>query len=766
MQELQAFDVAVFRWINQSGSNSFCDAVMPFFAWNPFFVPAVMLAALGLLWKGGRRGSVCLFLLALAILVTDGVVCHTLKEAIHRARPFAALENVRLLVGQGGSGSMPSSHAANWFAATLVLFVYYRKSLAFMLPLAVIVSFSRIYDGVHYPSDVLAGIVLGAGSAAAVVWSVDRLWRGLGPAWLPALWQRCPSLMRVDEPVPDGDRHAEDPDAGRLSMNRPGFGVPPLGGPEAPEPAEAGTPNGLWPVSRSARNNGLPTALPEAQWLRLGYLAIALVLAIRLLYLAGDKIELSQDEAYQWIWSKHLALSYYSKPPMIACLQFLSTHLWGDTAFGIRFLSPVIGAIASLIWLRFLAKETRARAGVLLVLVTTTTPLLAVGSILMTIDPPTVLFWSAAMVTGWRAVQSGSTRHWLWTGLWMGMGFLTKYSTPLQLMCWAVFFLLWKPARAQLRQPGPYLALAVVLGCTIPVLIWNWQHGWITVTHLASRGGLDSPWQFTGRFFAEFTGAQLGLLNPVCFLAMLGAVAGFWRHYRKSPFHLYLFSMGAPVFLFYWAYTLRARVQPNWVAPAILPLFALMILYWEARWLAGDRSVTRWLKLGLGLGAVLVVCLHDTNLIGKAFGRPLPPRLDPLRRVRAWEETARVVGNARQALLVEGKPVFIIGDHYSLTSLITFYLPEAKAGVPDHPLVYYLSTDQPANQFYFWPGYSGRKGENAIFMRQVESPDATEGPPARLQQTFESVRDLGVRPISYRGRILRQIQLFECRHLR
>jgi 4-amino-4-deoxy-L-arabinose transferase-like glycosyltransferase len=511
---------------------------------------------------------------------------------------------------------------------------------------------------------------------------------------------------------------------------------------------------------------GLSTTLPEAQWLRLGYVAIALVLAIRLLYLASDKIELSQDEAYQWIWSKHLALSYYSKPPMIACLQFLSTQLWGDTAFGIRFLSPVIGAIASLIWLRFLAKESSARAGFLWVLVTTTTPLLAVGSILMTIDPPTVLFWSAAMVAGWRAVQAGSTRHWLWTGLWMGMGFLTKYSTPLQLMCWAAFFLLWKPARVQLRQPGPYLALAVVWVCTIPVLLWNHQHGWITMTHLASRGGLDSPWQLTGRFFAEFTGAQLGLLNPVYFLAMLGAMAGFWRHYRKSPFHLYLFSMGAPVFLFYWIYTFRARVQPNWVGPAILPLFALMILYWESRWQAGARGVNRGLKAGLGLGAVLVVFLHDTNLIGKVFGRPLPPRMDPLRRVRAWEETARVVGQARQELLADGKPVFIIGDHYSITSLITFYLPEAKAGVPDHPLVYCLSTDQPVNQFYFWPGYSGRKGEHAIFMRQVESLDAIEGPPARLQQAFESVRDLGVRPIPYRGRILRQIQLFECRHLR
>ena len=53
--------------------------------------------------------------------------------------------------------------------------------------LAVIVSFSRVYNGVHYPSDVLAGAVFGAGCGAAVVWSANALWSWAGRRWFPAL---------------------------------------------------------------------------------------------------------------------------------------------------------------------------------------------------------------------------------------------------------------------------------------------------------------------------------------------------------------------------------------------------------------------------------------------------------------------------------------------------------------------------------------------------------------------------------------------------
>ena len=107
--------------------------------------------------------------------------------------------------------------------------------------------------------------------------------------------------------------------------------------------------------------------------------------------------------------------------------------------------------------------------------------------------------------------------------------------------------------------------------------------------------------------------------------------------------------------------------------------------------------------------------------------------------------------------------MFIIGSHYGITSLIAFYLPEAKAGVPHDPLAYYQSTAQPDNQFFFWPGYQGRKGQNALY---VVDRAGTEPPPRELINEFESVAELPTQPVLVRGRVLHQLRIFECRNLR
>lgn len=718
MSLLSSIDDYLFRSINQGLTNPFFDWLMPVLSGYPPFNAMVAVLVLALIVKGGVRGRMFVLTILFALLMADSVLCHTIKDLVARPRPFLTLSDTRLLVGRGGSFSMPSSHAANWFAVLMVTWVFYRKALWIVAPLAVGVAFSRIYNGVHYPSDVLVGAILGAGGAVAVMWVMQWTWNMFGRRLWPLWWARLPVLTQ-------------------------GF----VERKESPS-TEMGT--------------GDRSAQIDRQWLNLGYVCILLVLVARWLYLAGGNIDLSEDEAYQWLWAKHPALSYYSKPPLIAYTQLLGTTLWGDTVFGVRFFSPLISAGLSLILLRFITQLASARLGLCLVLAATATPLFAVGGILMTIDPLSVLFWTAAMVSGWRAVREDSTRWWLWTGLWLGLGFLSKYTSLFQWLCWAVYFAVSPTARRQLKRPGLYLALGINLLLAAPVLLWNAQHDWITISHVASDGGLQKQFQPTLRYIREFIPIEIFLLNPVFSLATMWAGVAFWRQKPRDERLVYLFCMGAPELISYTLLSIHSRVLPNWIVPAVVPLFACAAIYWDKKYREGLRSVRIGLIGGLLIGSLVVFLMHHPNIVTKVAHVQIPPRYNPLRRVQGWQETAHMVGEARQRLLKEGKPVFIIGNHYGITSQITFYLPEAKALVTKVPLVYYQTAPRPENQFFFWPGYTDRKGQNAIYVTIAEEPSPA---PERLIKEFASVKDLGIHKVLFKGNVWRHLQLFECRDL-
>jgi membrane-associated phospholipid phosphatase len=718
MSFLSAIDVQLFRWINQGLTNPFFDWLMPILSGYPLFNAVVAILVVALLVKGGARGRIFVVTIFLSLMVADSVLSHSIKDLVGRPRPFLTLPDVRLLVGKGGSFSMPSSHAANWFAALMVTFVFYRKAVWLVAPLAFGVSFSRVYNGVHYPSDVFVGAILGAGAGAAVMWMMQITWNTAGRHLWPLWWEKLPVLSQASS------------------------------GREKPRSQQTLT------SEEEARL--------DRHWLNLGYAFILVVLAARWIYLAGGSIDLSEDEAYQWLWSKHPALSYYSKPPFIAYAQLLGTSLWGDTVFGVRFLSPLITAGLSLILLRFMAQLVSARLGLCLILAATATPLFAVGGILMTIDPLSVLFWTAAMISGWRAVREDSTRWWLWTGLWMGLGFLSKYTSLFQWLCWAVYFAVSPAGRRQLRRPGLYFALGINVLLATPVLLWNAQHEWITVFHVASDGGLQKEFQPTLRYIREFIPIEIFLLNPVFSLATVWAAVAFWRQKPRDERLVYLFCMGAPELISYTLLSIHSRVLPNWIVPAVVPLFACAAIYWDKKWRGGFRPARIGLLAGLFIGALGVFLMHHPTMVTKVTHFEIPPRYNPLRRVQGWPETAHMVGEARKHLLQEGKPVFIVGDHYGITSQITFYLPEAKACATKTPLVYYRTSTHPENQFFFWPGYKDRKGQNAIYVSITEEP----GPaPDRLVREFASVTDLGIHEVLYKGNVWRRLQLFECRDL-
>ena len=734
MHWLQSLDIALFHFINGTLSNPFFDWLMPVLSGRgvPWLI-AVVIAAPAVFVFGSLRLRLCALLTILVVALGDPLIIGTVRNAVARPRPCLALDNVNALLGCTTSGSMPSAHAANNFAVAMLLFLFYRRSGWFMFPFAASVAFSRVYCGVHYPSDVLAGAILGAGYAIVLVISAQSMWNFIGNKFFPVWHQQLPNLLN-------------------------------------PQPSTF----------------NLQSSTIDSHWLKLGYAVIFAALIGRWIYLRSGIIGLSEDEAYQWLWSKHLALSYYSKPPGIALIQWAGTSLFGDTELGVRFFSPLFAAILSLIVLRFLARETGGRTAFWMLMATFATPLLVAGSILMTIDPPLVLCWMWAVIAGWRAPQpGGKTRDWFIVGLAMGLGFLCKYTAMLQIICWIIFFALQPSARIHLKKIGPWLALGVFALCTLPVVIWNWQHGWITVAHVAGDAGLHGQWKPTLNYFWEFTGSEAGLLNPIFFIGMIWAAVAFWKRREEKPLWLFLFCMGAPVFLGHWLYSFHSRAYPNWIAAAVPPLFCLMALFWHERL----RTMKPLLCLALVLGIFASVFMYDSDLIGRLAGNRLPGEKDPTHRIRGWRETAALVESEREKL---GANSFIIADHYGTTGLYTFYSPAARAAAESQkPLVYCVDSDTPANQFYFWDEYdyrAHRHGENALFVIRLDPSPLEHGwfwkwlkhepikygdipppqpAPERIAAEFETVTNLGIREITLRdGRVFQRVQIFGCYNLK
>lgn len=161
LESLIGLDRAIFYFINVSLANPVTDFLMPIVTSDNALRALYAVAVILLLWKGDSRVRWLVVFSGIALLLADQTSAGLLKPLINRPRPCHELANVHLLVGCGGGKSMPSAHAANSLAQAVLFGMYFRKARIGLLVVALLISISRVFVGVHYPGDVTVGALLG-----------------------------------------------------------------------------------------------------------------------------------------------------------------------------------------------------------------------------------------------------------------------------------------------------------------------------------------------------------------------------------------------------------------------------------------------------------------------------------------------------------------------------------------------------------------------------------------------------------------------------
>lgn len=161
LQFFDSIDKALFLFLNTKLANPAFDLFFPFITNKYTWIPVWLGLIIFLIWKYKKRGAWAVFLIILAVGSSDMVGHRVLKKGIKRVRPCNALEEVHLTVRRSSGYSMPSNHAANFFAVATLLSMFFVRYRKWFFLIAFLVAYSRIAVGVHYPFDAMMGALLG-----------------------------------------------------------------------------------------------------------------------------------------------------------------------------------------------------------------------------------------------------------------------------------------------------------------------------------------------------------------------------------------------------------------------------------------------------------------------------------------------------------------------------------------------------------------------------------------------------------------------------
>ncbi len=495
----------------------------------------------------------------------------------------------------------------------------------------------------------------------------------------------------------------------------------------------------------------------------------------------GANTELTPDESYHYLWAQHPDVSYYSKGPGVALAILAGTSMFGPSEFGVRFLSPLLGLCTSVLIYLLGLKLTRERVAFWSVVGLNLLPLFNVESVLLTIDSLSIFFWAAALYLFCLAIERSPRLSIFWplTGVVIGLGFLCKYENALGLVSILLFLLVVPKYRSELRRPNFYILLLCFAPFLAPLVLWNLQHDWLGLEQLSNQAILNALFTVRLSHLGESFAAQLALYSPLFLIGLVIALFASIRKAFQNSKICFLLTFSWPILLIYVIMALHRASEPSWTAPAFIVLGILATHYWLPA--ANKRALIGGICFAAlvlsGLQASLALNTNFARTIGVSF----PSDAESGSGFRGWKTAAEAIDKFRAEFENKlGAKVFMIGNEYQTSSMLSFYLKDKRSEGPGHPPVYIPESQDIQNEFSFWPRYdqfveappssmrdttfTEETGVNPFVDRTAlyitDQPEAV--PPQNLQSAFTRWELVAVYELKRNDRPLHQIRIFAC----
>jgi 4-amino-4-deoxy-L-arabinose transferase-like glycosyltransferase len=417
-------------------------------------------------------------------------------------------------------------------------------------------------------------------------------------------------------------------------------------------------------------------------------LSVAALVVLRLV--AAAWTPLTFDEAYYWMWSKHLAGGYYDHPPMVAYVIRAGTIIAGDTELGVRLVSillalPMSFAVYQAAGILFGGRRVAATTTILL----NVTLMAAVGTLIVTPDAPLLVASSFVLLCLAKVLETGRGFWWLAVGAAVGAALLSKYT--------ALFFgpaiLIWLIAVPKLRRwlisPWPYLGGLIAFATFSPVILWNSEHHWVSFIKQMGRARIED---FRPAFIAELVPTQVAFATPLVFiLGAMGLHALMWRSAGALAARTLVNAMFWTIVAYFVWHSLHARVEANWFAP-VYPAFVVAaavaghLTQWDVKQKRLADFCLRWAApSGILLFALLIVQANTGWLTG--YRRDATVRSVGV----GWREAAREIEAAR----VRTGAACVLAPDYGTTGWLAFYLPKGTCVAQQAQRIRWINMPEP-----------------------------------------------------------------------